>query len=167
MKIVVTSNGTTLNAPLSPVFGRCPVYIFLDTESMEYQAVENPAMGAPGGAGIQAAQFVVGQGAQAVLTGNVGPNAMNVLQAANVAVYLAGQATVQEAVEAFQQDTLTQTRGASVADHTGLARTQSRYEQTKPQNREAEIAELRKQAATLRKQLVELLQRIEALEKEA
>ena len=29
MKIVVTANGTELDAPASPVFGRCPIYIFV------------------------------------------------------------------------------------------------------------------------------------------
>jgi len=88
MKIVVTANGTDLNAPASPVFGRCSTYIFVDTETMAFKAADNPAMSASGGAGIQAAQFVIEQGAQAVLTGNVGPNAFNVFQAANVPIYL-------------------------------------------------------------------------------
>lgn len=78
MRIVVTANGTDLDAPASPVFGRCSTYIFVDTETMKFEAIDNPAMSAPGGAGIQAAQFVIEQGAQAVLTGNVGPNAFNV-----------------------------------------------------------------------------------------
>ncbi|RLC68193.1 MAG: dinitrogenase iron-molybdenum cofactor biosynthesis protein, partial [Chloroflexi bacterium] len=52
MKVAVSSNGSDLNAPVSPVFGRCPYYIFVDTETMEYEAIANPAMAAPGGAGI-------------------------------------------------------------------------------------------------------------------
>ena len=31
MKIVVTANGADLDAPASPVFGRCPTYVFVDT----------------------------------------------------------------------------------------------------------------------------------------
>ena len=100
MKIVVTANGMDLDAPASPVFGRCPTYVFVDTETMGFEAVDNPAMSASGGAGIQAAQFVIEQGARAVLTGNVGPNAFNVFQAANVPIYLLTGGTVREAVEA-------------------------------------------------------------------
>jgi len=74
MKIVVTANGADLDAPASPVFGRCPIYVFVDTETMQFEAVGNPAVAAGGGAGIQAAQFVIEQGAQAVVTGNAGPN---------------------------------------------------------------------------------------------
>jgi len=75
MRVVVTSNGTDLSAEASPSFGRCLTYVFVDTETMEFEAVANPAANASGGAGIQAAQFVIEQGVQAVLSGNVGPNA--------------------------------------------------------------------------------------------
>ena len=119
MKIVVTANGTDLDAPASPVFGRCPTYVFVDTETMEFEAVDNPAMSASGGAGIQAAQFVIEQGAQAVLTGNVGPNAFGVLQAANVPVYLLGSVNVRDALEAYKKGLLQSTGGANVAAHSG------------------------------------------------
>ena len=51
MRIVVTANGADLEAPASPVFGRCPMYVFVDTETMTFEAVENPAINAAGSAG--------------------------------------------------------------------------------------------------------------------
>ena len=42
MKIVVTANAGDLDAPASPVFGRCPVYVFVDTETMAFEAVPVP-----------------------------------------------------------------------------------------------------------------------------
>lgn len=84
MKVVVTSSGTDLEAQVQPNFGRCPIYIFVDTETLQFEAVENPAANAAGGAGIRAAQFVVERGAQAVVTGNVGPNASQVFESAGV-----------------------------------------------------------------------------------
>ncbi len=114
MKIVVTANGADLDAPASPVFGRCPAYIFVDTETMQFEAAENPAVTAGGGAGIQAAQFVIERGAQAVVSGSVGPNAFNVFQAAGVPVYLFGGGTVREAVEAYKAGKLQSVAGANV-----------------------------------------------------
>lgn len=102
MKVAVSSTGSDLNAAVSPVFGRCPYYVFVDTETMEFEAVANPAQSAPGGAGIQAAQFVAGKGVGAVLTGNVGPNAFNVLQSAGIPIFIATGGTVREAVEAYK-----------------------------------------------------------------
>jgi predicted Fe-Mo cluster-binding NifX family protein len=126
MKIAVTANGTDLDAPASPVFGRCPTYILVDTETMQYEAIANPALSAGGGAGVQAAQYVVERGAQAVVTGNVGPNAFGVFQASGIPVYLFKGETVRQAVDAFKAGQLSPTGGASVASHTGLGRGRGR-----------------------------------------
>jgi predicted Fe-Mo cluster-binding NifX family protein len=102
MKIAVTSTGSDLNSPISPIFGRCPMFIFIDDESDEVEAIRNPAVDAHGGAGIQAAQFVVDRGAKAVITGRVGPNAMDVLKAADIPIYLFQGDTPRQALEAFK-----------------------------------------------------------------
>ncbi len=120
MRIVVSAQGDTMEAPASPVFGRCPTYVFVDTETMEFEAVPNPAVNLGGGAGIQAAQFVVNQGAKAVLTGNLGPNAFDVLGAAAVPSYLVSEGTVRQAVEAFKAGRLQPMAGANVVTHAGL-----------------------------------------------
>jgi predicted Fe-Mo cluster-binding NifX family protein len=120
MKIAVSAQGENLDAPASPVFGRCPTYVFVDTETTEFEAVPNPAVNQGGGAGIQAAQFVVEHGAQAVLTGNLGPNAFGVLQAAGVPGYLVPEGTVRQAVEAFRAGRVQPVGGANVAAHAGI-----------------------------------------------
>jgi predicted Fe-Mo cluster-binding NifX family protein len=120
MKIVVTANGNHLDVPISPVFGRCPTYLFVDTETLAFEAVENPALSASSGAGIQAAQFVIERGAQAVLTGNLGPNAANALQAAAVPAYQIFEGTIRQAVEMFRQGQLNPIGGANVPSHSGI-----------------------------------------------
>ncbi|MFL7807559.1 MAG: NifB/NifX family molybdenum-iron cluster-binding protein [Anaerolineae bacterium] len=122
MKIAVTANGQDLDAPTSPVFGRCPTYILVDTETMQFEVVANPALSAGSGAGIQAAQFIIEQGAQAVVTGNVGPNAYGVLSAAGVAVYLNNGGTVRQAIEAYNAGELGATSAPSGPAHAGMGR---------------------------------------------
>ena len=131
---------------------------------MGYEAVDNSAASAAGGAGIQAAQLVVAQGVEAIVGGNVGPNAISVLQAANVPLYLFDGGSVRQAVEAFKKGELREAMGASVADHSGMARA-TRSDPASKQARESDVNELRKQAAALRQQLVTLIERIEALER--
>ncbi|NLD42167.1 MAG: dinitrogenase iron-molybdenum cofactor biosynthesis protein [Chloroflexi bacterium] len=114
MQIVVSSSGNTLDAAVSPVFGRCAVFLFVDTETMEARAVPNPAMGASGGAGIQAAELVIREGAGAVLSGNLGPNAMRVIEGAGVPFYAVAGGTVRAAVEAFRAGTLAPQSGPTV-----------------------------------------------------
>jgi predicted Fe-Mo cluster-binding NifX family protein len=193
MRIVVTANDADLDAPTSPVFGRCPTYVFVDTETMTFEAVENPAIDAAGGAGIQAAQFVIERGAQAAVTGNVGPNAFNVFQSADVPVYLFGGGTVRQAVEAYKAGQLSTAGTANVQAHAGMGMGRGMRRgvgrgagmgrgaggalpQTSPQSptatagpapsREEEIASLKDMAGTLRKQMAEVMERLDRLEKE-
>ena len=126
MKIAVTANGTDLDAPASPVFGRCSTYILVDTETMQYEALANPAVASGGGAGIQAAQFIVEHGAEAVVTGNVGPNALGVFNAAGIPVYLNKGGTVRQAVQAYQEGLLSSTSDATVSAHAGMGRGRKR-----------------------------------------
>lgn len=122
MKVVVSAMQEGLEAEVSPVFGRCPVYVFVDTETMDCESAPNPAMSAPGGAGIQAAQFAVSKGVNAVLTGNVGPNAFNVLQAAGVTLYPVSGGTVRQAVEALKSGQLQPISGATSGMGGGMGR---------------------------------------------
>jgi predicted Fe-Mo cluster-binding NifX family protein len=162
MKIVISAQGETLDAAASPVFGRCPTYVFVDTETKEVEAMPNPAMNQGGGAGIQAAQFVVSQGAKAVLTGNLGPNAYDVLEAAGVPGYLVPQGSVRQAVDAFRAGKLQPMGGANVASHAGMGRV-SQAERGDLAT-QAKLAELRETLRGLRQQLAETMEQIEELE---
>ena len=161
MRIAVSANGADLEAAASPVFGRCPAYVFVDTETMSFEAVENPAENAAGGAGIQAAQFVVERGVQAVISGRVGPNAFDVLKAANMPVYPFDGGTVRQAVEAFKAGQLAATGSATAGPHAGMG---SAAFGSAPA-REAEVAALREKAADLREQLADVADRLDRLEK--
>jgi len=167
MKIAVPTNGNNLDSPASPVFGRCPTYIFVDTETMAFEVLPNPAMNQPGGAGIQAAQFVVNQGAKAVLTGNLGPNAMDVLQAAGVPGYLIADGTVRQAVEQFKEGQLQPMPAGNVGAHSGMGgRGSFASAPARPAPGGEKLAQLRDKMAGLRQELVQVMEEIEQLEKE-
>jgi len=163
MRVVVTANGMDLNSEASLTFGRCPGYVFVDTESMEYEGMANPAANAYGGAGIQAAQFVIEKGAEAVLTGNVGPNAFEVLQAAGVAIHRHHGGSVRECVEAYRSGRLESAADASVKAHAGMGSAQGGQQVV---SRKEEIAALGQEAAGLRQRLAKILERLDRLEKE-
>jgi len=119
MKICVSSTGQTLDAPVDPRFGRAQCFVIVDTDTMEFEAMANPAMSAGGGAGTKASQLVINKGAQAVVTGNVGPNAFAVLQSAGVAIHIGASGTVRDAVAALQAGKLQMVAAPSVAAHAG------------------------------------------------
>jgi predicted Fe-Mo cluster-binding NifX family protein/CheY-like chemotaxis protein len=102
MRVCVSSTGTTLDAPIDPRFGRCAYFLFVDSETLEFESVENPNARESGGAGIVSAQFVANRGAGAVVTGRVGPNAERALRSARIEVVAVSGGTAREAVEAFR-----------------------------------------------------------------
>ena len=120
MKLVITAEGTDWDAALSPFFGRCPRFVFVDIDSDQCETVDNPSAMARGGAGIHAAQFVVERGAEAVVTGNVGPNAYQVLHAADIPVYLSAEGTVRQVVEAYKAGALQPAEQPNLEAHAGM-----------------------------------------------
>jgi len=162
MRIVITASGPSPDADVHPNFGRCPMYVFVDTETEEVEAVENPALTAAGGAGIQGAQLVVQKGAQAVITGNAGPNAFRVLEAAGVPIYHFAGGTVREALEAFREGRLPLAGGATAPAHAGAG--PGWGENPAPAAREEEIARLRQEVEMLQRRLREVMERLQRLE---
>ncbi|MFC2060988.1 NifB/NifX family molybdenum-iron cluster-binding protein [Elusimicrobiota bacterium] len=122
MKICVTSTGNNLDSQVDPRFGRCQYFVFYDYETGKSDIVENQAADAAHGAGIQASQLVIERKPEAVITGNIGPNASSVLFNAGVKVYSATGKIVQEAIESYNQGKLKELTGPNVQGHFGLGK---------------------------------------------
>jgi len=86
MKICITSQDKDLESVIDPKFGRCKYFIFYDTETNQYEVVENPWKETPKGAGTQSAQFVASKGTKILITGNVGPSAERVIISAGIKI---------------------------------------------------------------------------------
>jgi len=119
MKIAVTSTGKTVDSQVDPRFGRAAYFIIVDTETMDFSAIENNNVAAAGGAGISSAKAVIDAGAGTVLTGNCGPNAQRTLGAAGVKLYTGVTGTVSEAVQLFKSNKLAEAAGPNVQSHFG------------------------------------------------
>jgi len=102
MRIAISSEGAGMDARPSRIFGRCPYMLLADPETGRLESLTNPGARASGGAGVRTAQFVVDQGATVVLTGKIGPNAKEVLDAAHVEVLESDGATAREVIEHFR-----------------------------------------------------------------
>ena len=121
MKIAVSSSGNDLDSQVDPRFGRCAYFVIVETDDMAFEAFENASIAMGGGAGIQAAQFVASKGAKSVITGNVGPNAVQTLSAARVEVFIGQSGTVREVIERYTRGEINSTSTPSVASHYGMA----------------------------------------------
>jgi len=118
MKVAITTRGTDLESEVDLRFGRAVGFIIYDTEEKTYRHVDNNQnMNAMQGAGIQAAQNVVKENVDAIITGNCGPKAFMVLSGANVKIYIGAEGTVQEAIDKFNNNELQETANANVEGH--------------------------------------------------
>lgn len=122
MKIGITSTGENLEAEVDQRFGRCKYFIIVDMESMEFESLSNENIMASGGAGIQAAQTIANKGIDAVITGNVGPNAFQTLSAAGIKIFTGARGTIKEAINKYKKGELKETGGPNVGSHSGMMR---------------------------------------------
>ncbi len=104
MKIAVSTGNGGMDDTVTPVFGRCGSFTIVDIEGNEikgHKVVPNQAARSPSGAGVQASQTVLNEGAEVVITGNIGPNSMVILKQASIRVFSSAGTKVEEAVKAF------------------------------------------------------------------
>jgi len=119
MKVAISSSGKTLESNVDSRFGRCPYFLIYDTDGAEFEIIENQSRQAMGGAGIQAAQMVSDKKVEAVVTGNIGPNAFKVLSAASINVFSGVSGTVKSAIEKIKSGELKSTSAPDASAHFG------------------------------------------------
>ncbi len=109
MKVAISATGNTLSAAVHRLFGRCAWFLFVDSETMECEAVENKHADDASGAGTNCAQLVLEREVEAVISGQVGPNAYEVLKQGEVKIFIAPKdSSVSEALDKCRNDTLQQ-----------------------------------------------------------
>jgi predicted Fe-Mo cluster-binding NifX family protein len=119
MKVAISAQSNDIDSLVDPRFGRARWFIIADTETGQWQAHDNATnVNASGGAGVQAGSTVAAQGAEAVITGNVGPNAHKVLAAAGITIYQASNGiSVRDALAALKRSELTAMEAPTVSGH--------------------------------------------------
>ena len=118
MRIAISSTGRDLNANLDPRFGRAAYFIILDSETMDFKAVENSQnLNSSQGAGIQAGKAMADQRIDTLITGHCGPKAFKVLQNAGVKIITGAGGRVADVIDQFKNGDLAITPEANVEGH--------------------------------------------------
>ena len=107
MKIAIPADEKNMGTNVCASFGRTPWFLIYDDETKEYTFLDNSAASESGGAGIKAAQAVVDNKADVLLTPRCGENAANVLKAANIKIFKTNSISAKENLEAFAACELT------------------------------------------------------------
>lgn len=195
MKVAISATGPAMDSEVDPRFGRCQYFILADTETDDFEAIDNASGMASGGAGIATAQMIAGRNVQAVLTGNCGPNAYQVLSGAGIQVVTGVSGKIKDAITAFKGGAYSATQQPNVADHfgmggggggmgmgrgmgkgrgmgggmgmgAGMGGGMPQAAANVPDGKNAKMAELKAQAEALSTQLAEVQRRLAELDKE-
>lgn len=116
MRIAIPVKGPKGEEMLDNRFGRCERFLFVNTENDSRTTRENEARNM-GGAGIMAAQTVVSEQVDVLITPDLGPNAFKVISSAGVDVYKASRGTVEQLLKELEEGKLERARSATVAGH--------------------------------------------------
>jgi predicted Fe-Mo cluster-binding NifX family protein len=118
MKILITSQSRELTGNVDPRFGRAKYFIIYETETDEWEAIDNSKnLDAIQGAGIQASENAASTGAEYVLTGHCGPKAFKALSGNGIKIIAGVEGTVSNAVERFKKGELKASQSSDVQGH--------------------------------------------------
>lgn len=106
MKIAIPVEGKSMETSVCQSFGRAPYFLIYDQEAKESTFIENNAAASQGGAGIKAAQTIVDNHVNALITPRCGENAANVLNAANTKIYKIVNNSIQDNLQSFNDGKL-------------------------------------------------------------
>jgi len=120
MNLCITAADGSLEAAVDPRFGRCQYFVIVDSDTMEFEAIENPSISASGGAGIQSAQSIANKGIEVLITGSVGPNAFPILDASGIKVVSVAGGSVADAIEQYKNGKLQVLTGPTAPAHAGM-----------------------------------------------
>jgi predicted Fe-Mo cluster-binding NifX family protein len=87
-KIAVPSLGETADSSICNNFGRSPFIIFYEKESKKYYALENTGARLQDGSGLKAAELIIQNKADTLLTIELGQKAYSALSTAHVEIHL-------------------------------------------------------------------------------
>ena len=122
MKIAISCTEDKIESLIDQRFGRCKYFLIVDVEDNEVKdvkAVENQGAIQGHGAGIKAAQQIGEEKVESVITGNLGPNATDVLGQLDIKAYSAS-GPANEAVDKFIKGELDEITEIAEA-HSGMA----------------------------------------------
>ena len=119
MKIAFTTTDKGWDAQIDTRFGRANGFFIFDEESQTEKYVSNEQnVKALHGAGVQTAQSIINLKVDALVTGNMGPRAFQILNSGGIKMYLAEEnLTVKEAYDAFKKNKLKEVSSPNVAGH--------------------------------------------------
>ena len=113
MKIAISAHGVEANSLLDMRFGRCKYFQIHNTDKV----LENNGQFSGGGAGIAAAQQVLDENVDVIITGSLGPNAFKIIDKSGIKVYKCESIAVSSVLKKFEKGELKELTQSGPAHH--------------------------------------------------
>ncbi|NLW73242.1 MAG: dinitrogenase iron-molybdenum cofactor biosynthesis protein [Chloroflexi bacterium] len=101
MKIIIPVDEKSLISNVCVSFGRTPYFLVYDTETKKSIFIDNTGAATSGSAGIRAAQIVVDNKIDSLITSRLGGNAANVLKSAEIRIYKSIEGSAKDNIDTF------------------------------------------------------------------
>ncbi|MEA1974724.1 MAG: NifB/NifX family molybdenum-iron cluster-binding protein [Bacillota bacterium] len=119
MKILISSKGKQVDSNADKRFARAECFAVYNTDSNEYTFIDNNAKDGAHGAGPKAAQTVIDLSIDVLITGNLGPRALAVIENTNIKSYRINGNTIDENVKNYLDGKLEEISSAGPS-HVGI-----------------------------------------------
>lgn len=119
MKIAISSKGKSMEDLLDLRFGRCEYFQIHDVDNDELKVIKNNGAMSGGGAGIAAAQQLIDEKVDVIITGNLGPNAFKLINAAEIEAYKCEGISIKSVLEKYKKRELSKLEKAA-PEHNGM-----------------------------------------------
>lgn len=106
MKIAIPATANNIDSEVCQSFGRTEFFLIYNTNDQSNFFLDNSAATSQGGAGIKAAQILVDEHVDVLITPRCGENAASVLLEANIAIYKAAGNNLKDNISACEQGKL-------------------------------------------------------------
>jgi len=106
MKIAIPVENNDENTSMDNRFGRSLYYAIYDSDKDSFEFLKNPASQARGGAGVQAVEFIIKNGAKAVIVPQLGPNADHALKTSGITIFQGTKEPIKKLVEMWKSGNL-------------------------------------------------------------
>lgn len=99
MKIIVISEGESLDSYVADDFGHAPFFLLVDSDTLDYHVIVNEYKDSEQGAGFAVANAIVSLGnVDAVITGGIGMHGIKILKDGGIDVSYDEEGTVEQCV---------------------------------------------------------------------
>lgn len=103
MKIAISADGGNIGENIVVTFCGCSFFLIVDTKANSLIAVENKNKGIPSEVGGTAGQLVSNEGVDAVITSNIGPQALEIFDRYRIKVYH-GEGKINDVIQKLERE---------------------------------------------------------------